>query len=273
MKNPNTPINKVKANLLTRWSAEDYPGAEPRFQLSLFGKDIAIFVLLPILAVIMFKACENAASTSNKPKKKRERVETDRNSPSRSQIINFNRAIPQPRYAGVSKKAPGTLVRVRLLNVVETYSNAPVHAQIIDASLGRTLMGGTLIGDAVSDSNYERINITFRFARDPRKSGLAIPISARALGLDGTLGIEATKKAGFVTRSTLGSASSAAQDLKGGEGSTDFKDVLIKALTAGLIQEFGSSTKVEQNRAQVLTLRPPTEFFVELTDFFPGGSQ
>lgn len=186
MKNPNTPINKLKANLLARWSAEDYPGAEPRFQLSLFGKDIAIFVLLPILAVIMFKACENAASTSSKPNKKRERVETDRNSPSRSQIINFNRTIPQPRYAGVSKKAPGTLVRVRLLNVVETYSNAPVHAQIIDASLGRTLMGGTLIGDAVSDSNYERINITFRFARDPRKSGLAIPISARALGLDGT---------------------------------------------------------------------------------------
>lgn len=273
MKNPNSPINKLKANLVARWSAEDYPGAEPRFQLNLFGKDLVIFILLPVLTVILFKACENAASTPGKAKRKQEKVRTDSNAPTRSQIISFIGRTSPGKYSGVLKKSPGTLVKVRLLNVVETYSNAPVHAQIIDASLGRILMGGTLIGDAVSDTNFERINITFRFVRDPRKKGVAIPISARALGLDGTLGLEAIKKAGFITRSAIGSANSAAQNVKGQEGSTDFKDVLFKALTAGLIQEFGSAAKVEKNRAQVLTLRPPTEFFVELTDFFPGGSR
>lgn len=273
MKNPNSPINKLKASLLSRWSAEDYPGAEPRFQITLFGRDLAIFLLLPIVAIILFKSCENATSSSGQPKRKQERSRSEITENSRSQIINFSFPAPIGKYSGVSKKSPGTLLKVKLLNVVETYSNAPVHVQVLDASLGRSLMGGTLIGDAVADTNFERINITFRFVRNPRNASIAIPISARALSLDGTLGLVATKKEGFVTRSAIGSADAATQNLENKENATNFKDVLFKALTAGLIQEFGAATQVEKNRAQVLTLRPPTEFFVELTDFFPGGSQ
>jgi hypothetical protein len=93
------------------------------------------------------------------------------------------------------------------------------------------------------------------------------------LSLDGTLGIVANKKEGFVTRSALGSANTATQQIQGSATSPDFKDILFRALTAGLVQEFGSATKVEENRAQVLTLAPETEFFAELTDFFPGAGK
>src|SRR5689334_9284340 len=67
MKNPNAPIARFKRSLLARWSREDYPGAEPRFQLTLLGKDIAIFVLLPVLAVILFKSLEDATTAPRRP--------------------------------------------------------------------------------------------------------------------------------------------------------------------------------------------------------------
>ena len=145
-----------------------------------------------------------------------------------------------------------------------------MHAQIVDTGLGRNFVGSTLIGDAVSNSNYDRIDITFRYVRDQRKVGIAIPISARALSLDGTLGLDAKKKEGFFARAALNSSGSIVQDAKGGSDGSDLKSIVTKALTAGLMQEFGAVSQVERNRAQVLTLQPPAEFFVELTDFFPG---
>ena len=169
------------------------------------------------------------------------------------------------------KRAPGTLVRLKLQNVVETYSTAPVHAQIVDAGLGQVLMGGSLIGDATPDNTFERITINFRFARDPSREGLAFSIAARALSLDGTLGLVATKKEGFITRSVLGSAGTSTQELSPRNTSTELKDILLRALTSGLFQEMGNENKVEQARAQVLSLTPGTEFFAELTDFFPGS--
>src|SRR6185369_13377294 len=110
---------------------------------------------------------------------------------------------------------------------------------------------------------FDRINITFKYAKDPNREGVAVPISARALALDGTLGLIARKKEGFFTRSAIGSAGSTTHDLQGrsGGGTDDLKQVLLKALTAGLFQEFGSETQVEKNRAQVLTLAPGNEFF------------
>jgi hypothetical protein len=51
------------------------------------------------------------------------------------------------------------------------------------------------------------------------------------------------------------------------------RDILLKALTTGLFQEMGTVSQVEKNRAQVLTLAPQTEFYAELTDFFPGGAK
>ncbi len=271
MKNPNSPLARSKAFLKARWSSEDYPGAEPRFQMKLFGKDFGVFVLF-LFAIVLGKSCNSETDSRKRSAIQKNLHDSSRLEISKTQIIDFNKRSGSAPY-GVARRSPGSLVKVRLLNVVETYSNAPVHAQIVDEGLGRSLIGGTLIGDASSDSNFERIAITFRFARDPAREGVAIPIAARALGLDGTLGLMATKKEGFFTRSAIGSATSVNQNSQGqGEGSS-LKDILFKALTAGMMQEFGNSAQVEKNRSQVLTLTPSTVFFAELTDFFPGGAK
>lgn len=271
MKNPNSPINRLKKAMLARWSGEDYPGAQPRFQIQSFSRDMAIFILLPALAVVFYKSCENAMSKPSRRSSmftKDYRTSGNPNEP-KSQIIDFRSGTSGT--LGFSKHSPGSLVRVQLLNQVETYSNAPVHAQIVDDGLGHNLLGGTLIGDAVSDTNFDRITISFKYVRDPRRVGVALPISARALSLDGTLGLVAEKKEGFLTRSAIGSAGSTTQDLQGRSGdSNDFRQVLLKALTAGLFQEFGSETQIEKNRAHVLSLNAGVEFLVELNDFFPG---
>lgn len=272
MKNPNSLISRIKRNLLARWSSEEYPGATPTFQIGLLSKDVGIFICLPLLTTIIFKSFESASRGPRRntpPPTIRDRTLLEQ---SKSQIIEFkNRATSSA--SGFTRRSPGSLVKLKLLNVVETYSTAPVHAQIMDAGLGRMLMGGTLIGDATPDTTFERITINFRFARDPNRDAVALSIAARALSLDGTLGLVATKKEGFVTRSVLGSAGAVQQDAQSKSDMTDFKDILVKALTAGLVQEFGSETQVERNRAQVLRIQPGTEFFAELTDFFPGNTK
>jgi len=274
MNNPNTPAKRLKRGLVERWAGEDYPGAQPRFQVALFAKDIAVFVLLPLAAVGFYKIADSPASQQRRPSPTTQaNRENARFDTAKSQIIEFRGAGHGSSASAFGKRAPGSLVRLKLLNVVETYSTAPVHAQIVDAGLGNALMGGSLIGDAVPDTNFERINITFRYARDPNRESVAVALSARALSLDGTLGLEARKKEGFVTRSAIGSAHTMSQDAQGQHGNGDLKDILFRALTAGLVQELGSGSQVEKNRAQVLTLAPATEFFAELTDFFPSGGK
>lgn len=275
MKNPNSPMARLKKGLSNRWSAADYPGAEPRFQIPLLAKDLGVILLPSLLSVIGFKACEGAVGSPKRPKPSAPSVERVRVDGSRSQIITF---APRGGPGGsmserFPRRAPGVLVKVRLLNVVETYSTAPVHAQILDESLGVRLKGGTLIGDATPDAAYERISIAFRYARDPNREGIAVAITARALSLDGTLGLEAERKEGFVARSGIGSAATSTQDLRKGGGSNDLQSVLLKALTAGLFQEMSNSSEVARNRAEVFKLPPETEFLAELTDFFPGASR
>lgn len=274
MNNPNSKINKLKAHLKARWSQEDYPGGEPRFQLMLLAKDLGVFVLLPVVSIILFKSCENAATGPRKPNQN-PRVSRDAgyNETSRSQIISFDSARSGGSGLGFSKRAPGTLVKVRLLNVVETFGTSPVHVQILDSSLGASLMGATMIGDAVPDPNFERITINFRFVRDNRREGVAATISARALSLDGTFGVVAKKKEGFVARSVLSSAEPGIQGAKQQVDSMGLKEMIAKALASGLLQEFGNEAQVARNRSQVLTLQPSTVFFAELTDFFPGGNK
>jgi hypothetical protein len=43
-----------KDQLLARWYEEDYPNGNKRFQIKLLGKDIAIFLLIPLCAVLFF---------------------------------------------------------------------------------------------------------------------------------------------------------------------------------------------------------------------------
>lgn len=279
MINPNSAANRIKRGFFDRWSAEDYPGADPRFQVGLFIKDVAVFILLPLLVLIIARSCDLASSSPRRSNMSQQQKRDLRGDLDKSQIIEFGaKQGGGTRLSGgsavFSKKAPGTLVKLKLMNVVETYSTAPVHAQIINAGLGNTLMGGTLIGDATPDPGFERITINFRYAKDPNREGVALSISARALSLDGTLGLNAIKKEGFFARSVYNSATGTSQEMRSKMGaSVDFKDVLFRALTAGLVQEFGAGSDTEKNRSQVLTLQPSTEFLAELTDFFPGGSK
>ena len=273
--NPNSNVNRIKKGIFARWLGEDYPGAEPRFFWQYLARDIGIFVMLPILAIVVYRAITGPSTNKNHQTPPKNQTQQHQNrGDGKSQIIDFagpHRGGPGS-IAGVPKRSPGTLVKLKLQNVVETYSTAPVHAQIVDTGLGNGLMGGSLIGDATPDSTYNRITINFRFVRDPSREGVAYTIAARALSLDGTLGIIATKKEGFVTRSVLGSAAGSTQNIQTGS-SGDFKDILLKALTSGLFQEFNTASTVEQNRAQVLSLQPGTDFFAELTDYFPGASK
>ena len=253
-----------------RWYSEDFPGGTPHFQLSLLLKDFAVFVLIPTFAIISFKSCENAFSSDKKKKTKNEdgRQQQER-STQHSQIVEFE-SKGRGNGVGVSVRAPGTLVKVHLLNSVEVYSNAPVFAQVVDEGLGHKILGATLIGDATSDPNFERINISFRLLRIPRNHSTAFAIAARALSLDGTLGLNATKKEGYFARSAISAAGIASSDDSGHSDSSTLKDIIVKALGSSLKQELNSDQQIARNRSQVLTLKPATEFFVELTDYFPA---
>ena len=266
MKNQNSPWNRLKAHLSARWKAPDYPKGESRFQVLLFAKDVGVFVLIPVVAAMMAKAC-TAGATSEKPKAK-DQSKVVVSETSHSQVIEFPKIGQKGHGNGIGKRAPGNLVKVRLLNVVEAYTSTPIHAQIIDRGLGEKFLGGTLIGDGASDASFQRINITFRIARAPNELSTAFPMAARALSMDGTLGVAALKKEGLFARAVYGSDTTGAQN--SAVESMNLQSIVIKALSAGLLQEFGAGSQVERNRSQVLTLRAGTEFFAELTDYFPS---
>lgn len=269
MKNINF-LARQKERLLAHWSEEDYPGGIPRFQLRLLAKDIIVFGLIPLASIVIFKIFETGLSApSRHPVKHRTEMNLDRVE-KRSQIINFNRGRGGYGGSSFSKRAPGTLVKVRLMNAVETLAYAPVHAQIIDYGLGKEFIGGTLIGDATAESSSGRVNITFRFVRHPQRLDIAVPISARSMSLDGTFGVNAVKKEGFFARAAIRTASSNPNTVDAGADKQDLKTLIARALAAGMMQEFQSEASVAHNNAQILTLKPMTEFFVELSDYFPG---
>lgn len=271
MKNVNS-FNRNKERLLSRWMEEDYPGGTPRFQLPLLAKDIAIFCLVPLAAIVIFKIVESSLSAPARQPERR-RAESNFDRPEKhSQIISFNGKVGAGG-SPYSKRAPGTLIKVRLMNVIETLTNAPVHAQVVDYGLGKEFIGGTLIGDATGDPMSGRVNITFRFARHPRRLDLAVPLSARAMSMDGTFGINASKKEGFFARAAIRSASGNPNSVDAGADKEDMRTLLARALAAGMMQEFQSEASVAHNNAQVMTVKPMTEFFVELTDYFPGPQQ
>src|SRR4051812_4149193 len=124
MKNSNTPFNKLKEKLRARWSAEDLPGGEPRFQVALFGKDVLVYLGLPILSVILVKACDAPATQKKRVVSSQQSYKGNSGGESKSQIIDFQAKGGATALAGIARRTPGSLVKVRLLNVVETYSNA-----------------------------------------------------------------------------------------------------------------------------------------------------
>jgi hypothetical protein len=258
----------LKEKLAKRWCREEYPGGTPRFEPKLLAKDIAVFALLPTCAALALRAVSGGQSSS-KSKRLSTLSASDRNT-STAQIINFEEP-KSPRVNRGSmtlKRTAGTLVRVRLLNTVETFEEAPVHARILDKGLGHVFQGGTLIGKAISDPNSGRIKVDFILAKYPNSDSIAEPMAARALALNGTLGIEGSKKEGFFARATLraGSGNKAGVDETG-----DFKTLVARAVANGLMQEFSDEMSAKSAQAQVYALTPGAEFFVELTDVFPSS--
>lgn len=264
-------FSRHQERLLKRWSEEDYPGGAPRFQIMLLAKDVAVFFLIPLCAIFLFKIVETSISEPRKPVARRMIEQNTQPNEKQSQIIQFHPAAgANGKAGGFARRSPGTLIKVKLLNVVETFSAAPVHAQIVDNGLGNEFIGGTVLGDAVPDGSSGRITILFRFVRHPRRPDTAVPVSGRAMSLDGTFGLEAKKKEGFFARAAIRSANSGGSKVEVGNESQDFKTLIARAVAAGLMQEFESEASTAHNRAQVLMLQPLTEFFVELTDYFPG---
>lgn len=266
-------FQKQKEKLLKRWFEEDYPGGTPRFQIGLLAKDIAVFFLIPVCAIVFFKVVENSLSAPSKPTARKRVEDNGDRIQKQSQIIHFvqnSSGTGGKSNYNFPRKSPGTLVKVRLMNVVETFSNAPVHVQVVDAGLGNEFLGATIIGDASPESGTGRITMNFKFVRHPKKADMAVPISARALSLDGTYGVTGTKKEGMFARAAIRSAANNPNTVEAGADNGDFKTLVARAVAAGLMQELQSDASVAHNRAQVLSLNPMTEFFVELTDFFPG---
>ncbi|MEZ4815513.1 MAG: hypothetical protein R3A80_09955 [Bdellovibrionota bacterium] len=254
------------------WYAPDLPQGEPIFQPKVFSKWCGIYIGLPLagfaLALMFVKVSEGSKGGNTVTRSSDFKLDA-----SRSQIIDFRITTSSGEYSAYVKRAPGTLVRVKLLNSVEGTGNAPVHAQILDGALGRNLMGGTLLGEAAGDQNLDRVTITFNYARDPSRMNIPIPIRARALAKDGTLGLNGTKKEGMLARTALGAGSKLTQDAQGAVDSFDIRQIFMKAISSGFLNEAGNELGVERNRAALLVLKPNTEFFAELIDYFPGSAK
>ncbi len=202
-------IERKKDRFVKRWQAADFAGGKERFQIKLFMRDLLVFVVLPLGTVVLYKLAESIARPALAGSGSQEAVALLKSDPSKSQIIRFGGS--QTRSYGVSgvgKRSPGTLVRLRLMNRVESFDGASAHAQIIDSSLGSRFVGGTAIGDVVSDPSTNRVALNFRFIRDPKNAAAAFPVAARAMSLDGTAGLAAKKKEGFFARAALRSGSS-----------------------------------------------------------------
>lgn len=263
-------FDRIKVYLGNRWSREDLPGQPARFQINLAIRDLMVFAGLPLISVILFKACETAVSAGPRARPtSASRAKIDPNN-SRTQILNFATVEQSGPFSGIAHRAVGTIVRVKLLNTVELLSTAPVQAQILDSGLGAPFIGGTLIGDATADMNINRIKIDFHFVQYPRRPDLAVPLQARALNLDGTFGLPADKKEGLFARAVIRSSNGANPTES---DSQDLSHMIARALATGLIQELSAEGQVTNNQGQMLTLLPMTEFFVELTGNFPGQTQ
>ena len=168
----------------------------------------------------------------------------------------------------VTRASSGTLVRVRLLNSLETFDTVPVFAQVVDYALGQSFYGWTLIGDATGDGNVNRVKMGFRSARSPRGNA-SLEIGGQALSLDGTLGVKAEKVEGMASRAMIGSAKSVGGGIANSfKGSGDLSSILMRALLTGLETEITSDLGSAYNRSTALRMKPGQEFFVQLTENF-----
>lgn len=191
--------------------------------------------------------------------------------PDGPQVISFKLKSASTNMNSKILRSKGSLIRVRLLNAIETHESVPVFSQIIDYGLGTHMYGKTLIGDARGDGNIARVKISFHTLRVGEYS--AKDLTGQALSLDGTLGLPAKKKEGLLERSVVGATragvSNSVEQDKLGESVQGF---LLGALLRGIQTELRSDIESEYNNSTVLTLEPGVEFFVQLTENYGDTS-
>jgi len=169
---------------------------------------------------------------------------------------------------GIVRASNGTLVRVKLLNSLETFDTVPAFAQVVDYGLGQKFFGWTLVGDASGDGNVDRIKMNFHLARNPQGNA-SLDLSGQALSLDGTLGVKAEKVEGFSNRVMIGSAKSGGNSIANSvRGNNDLSGLLLRALFSGLQTEISNDLGAAYNRSAALKLDPGQEFFIQLTENF-----
>lgn len=186
-----------------------------------------------------------------------------------SLVIHFKDGMGSKGSRGsVLRASNGTLVRVRLLNSLETFDTVPAFVQVVDYALGQAFYGWTLVGDATGDGNVNRVKIGFHMARSPRGNS-SLELSGQALSLDGTLGVKAEKVEGMASRALIGAGKAAGGGIASSvKGSGDLSSLLLRALLTGLETEITSDMGAAYNSSAALRLKPGEEFFVQLTENF-----
>lgn len=296
-----SPFKRLTQGLGARWKIERVPGSAPSFAPKPFFRDLGIAALFVALGCIGFLVLYGLGVIGSKQAKTQQKAESKGNTyisardeeARPSNIIEFEgsgvdaaslrelidpptrKTPPAPKAAQFS---PGTLVRVRLLNQLETFGSVPVFAQVVDYALGRARYGYTVIGEASGRADSGRIEMNFSLVRDPRRASVSASIAAAALSPNGTLGIVGHPKEGLPERAWLGAAGAGlgkAKSLAADSGDKKLGSLLLQALVEGLSSELGSEVATSHTQAAVLTLDPGTEFLIQLTDFFPkqGGIQ
>jgi hypothetical protein len=236
---------------------------------------VSVVVVTAVAAIVTWLVVKGVIDEKLKPEEEEFVASRHESTEDGALVIHFNEKAAAISGTKIASKATGvrastgTLIKVKLLNSLETYDTVPVFAQIVDHSLGSRFYGWTVIGDASSDSNVDRIKMSFSLARSP-KGNSSLGIKAQAISLDGTLGVRASKLDGVVNRSLLDAGAGAASGMSGtlNGASNDLSTILLRALLTGLQSEVSSDLGAAYNRAVAFSLKPGHEFFLQLTENF-----
>lgn len=271
---------KFFKDLAKRWKKKQFPTSDTEtLDPHLLRRDIgfgAVIFLVGALFCLLVVRCTRSPSEIEVSKEKRSIETSDQPAQEpQSHMIYFGAS---GQSGGVRARpsnalSRGTLVRVRLLNSVQTFETVPAFAQVVDYALGRNRYGSTLIGDASGDGSIERIKITFNTLKLQQASS-SIAVEGQALSLDGTLGIRAEKLEGFMGRAVTSGAQAGSAGLGGlGGAKGDLNQLLLKALLSGLQTELSADLSAAHNQQSALSLNPGTEFYVQLTSDFSESSR
>ncbi len=264
-------VKQYTDDLKSMLSSPLTPGSEkPSLDTRRIWIAISLVAALTLVGVVVGFFLKGKSPNGGPPGGEEQNLSGLANSSEGSLVIHFKEGAGRSGHGsqGIVRASSGTLVRVKLLNSLETFDTVPVFAQVVDYALGQKFFGWTLVGDASGDGNVARIKMGFHLARNPQGTG-TLDLSGQALSLDGTLGIKAEKVEGFVNRTLVGAGKSGGSSLANSvRGDNDLSGLLLRALLSGLQNEISNDLGAAYNRSAALKLDPGEEFFIQLTENF-----